>query len=169
MQFAVFQVSVLKLFSTCFLLQLIHLIHFSHIFTPFPRFVNTFGLGFMMTEALRSQTSVNHRKSRSSSKKNMKRKDGEPCERRCTCDHIIEHYRSILLKLSLTIFLFCLQVCPPRTGKSDCVRSSLHLWVLCQQHKQYPRGAASQNPASEQDSVQAGISLRTLSALPNHC
>lgn len=41
------------------------------------RYVNRSGLAFMMTEPPRYQTSENHRKSRSSSKRNMKRRDGK--------------------------------------------------------------------------------------------
>lgn len=76
---------------------------------PWSRFVNTSGLGFMMTEALLSQISESHRKSRSFSKKNMKRKDGEPCERQSTnyCIFVLMDYYMAVPRPSKTS-LVCL-------------------------------------------------------------
>lgn len=113
--------------------------------TPWSRFVNTFGLGFMMTEALPSQISVSHKKSRSFSKKNMKRKDGELCEHWCTSFCVVS---SLTPWWFTKTFLCCLsflwlQVCPPRAGQSDCLCPGFRLWFLCKQYKQHPRGAAS--------------------------
>lgn len=53
--------------NTCMLLVLYYI----------SRYVNGYGLGYMMIEPPQYQTSENHRKSRSSFKKNMRRSDGK--------------------------------------------------------------------------------------------